>query len=84
MTRTLYEIWPRKGSAPLISFESEADAIAYAAERSIVVPGLRVFEVKTTVAWREINPHTSRDIEDTLDARAFYSRPTVGMVGGFN
>ena len=60
MNRTLFEIWPAKGSAPLISFESEADAIAYAAERSIVVPGLRVCKATTETQRVELWRHTEK------------------------
>ncbi len=60
MTRTLFEIWPAKGSAPLISFESEADAIAYAAERSVVVPGLAVVKATTSTQRVELWRHTEK------------------------
>lgn len=60
MTRTLYEIWPAKGSAPLIAFESKADAIAYAAERSIVVPGLAVVKATTETTRVELWRHTEK------------------------
>lgn len=56
--RTSYEIWSAKGSAPLISFENEADAIAYAEARSHVVPGLAVVQAITETTrltlWRHI------------------------------
>jgi hypothetical protein len=54
MTRTAYEIWPAKGSAPLISFDVEADAIAYAENRCHVVPGLVVVQTVTETTRREI------------------------------
>lgn len=60
MTRTLFEIWPAKGSAPLISFESEDHAIAYAAERSVVVPGLAVVKATTKTTRVELWRHTER------------------------
>jgi hypothetical protein len=60
VSRVLFEIWPAKGSAPLIAFESEADAIAYAAERSIVVPGLAVVKATTETQRVELWRHTEK------------------------
>lgn len=60
MTRTLYEIWPAKGSAPLISFEVEDDAIAYAKARSFAVPGLAVVKATTSTERRELWRHTEK------------------------
>lgn len=60
MIRTAFEIWPAKGSAPLISFEVEADAIAFAENRSNVVPGLVVMQARTETNRREIWRHIQR------------------------
>lgn len=60
LTRTLFEIWPRKGSAPLISFESEADAIAYATARSYAVPGLAVVKATIETQRVELWRHTEK------------------------
>ena len=60
MIRTAYEIWPAKGSAPLISFEIEADAIAFAENRSHVVPGLVVIQTQTETKRREVWRHIQK------------------------
>ena len=60
MIRTAYEIWPAKGSAPLISFEVEADAIAFAENRSHVVPGLVVMKTQTETKRREVWRHMEK------------------------
>jgi hypothetical protein len=60
MIRTAYEIWPAKGSAPLISFEIEADAIAFAENRSHVVPGLVVIQTQTETKRREVWRHMEK------------------------
>ena len=60
MTRILYEIWPPKGSAPLISFEVEDDAIAYAKARSFAVPVLRVCKATTETARLELWRHAEK------------------------
>jgi hypothetical protein len=76
---TTFEVFPRLSDKPIQAFESRIDAVQYVTDRRHVVPGLRLFETVTTVARREIH---NTNIEDELDARAFYARPTVGMVGG--
>jgi hypothetical protein len=60
MIRTAFEIWPAKGSAPLISFEIEADAIAFAENRSHVVPGLVVMKTQTETKRREVWRHMEK------------------------
>jgi|TARA_R110002126_G_scaffold233405_1_gene377602 hypothetical protein len=60
MIRTAYEIWPAKGSAPLISFEIEADAIAFAENRSHVVPGLIVIQTVTETKRRQVWRHMEK------------------------
>jgi hypothetical protein len=60
MICTVYEIWPAKGSAPLISFEVEADAIAFAENRSHVVPGLVVMKTVTETNRREVWRHIQK------------------------
>ena len=60
MIRTAFEIWPAKGSAPLISFEVEADAIAFAENRSHVVPGLVVIQTQTETKRREVWRHMEK------------------------
>jgi len=60
MIRTAFEIWPAKGSAPLISFENEADAIAFAENRSHVVPGLIVMRTRTETNRREVWRHKEK------------------------
>jgi hypothetical protein len=60
MIRTAFEIWPAKGSAPLISFEIEADAIAFAENRSHVVPGLIVMRTRTETNRREVWRHKEK------------------------
>lgn len=60
MIRTAFEIWPAKGSAPLISFEVEADAIAFAENRSHVVPGLVVMKTVTETNRREVWRHIQK------------------------
>ena len=60
MIRTAFEIWPAKGSAPLISFEIEADAIAFAENRSHVVPGLVVIQTQTETKRREVWRHIQK------------------------
>ena len=60
MIRTAFEIWPAKGSAPLISFEIEADAIAFAENRSHVVPGLVVIQTQTETKRREVWRHMEK------------------------
>ena len=60
MIRTAFEIWPAKGSAPLISFEVEADAIAFADNRSHVVPGLVVIQTQTETKRREVWRHMEK------------------------
>jgi hypothetical protein len=60
MVCTAFEIWPAKGSAPLISFENEADAIAFAENRSHVVPGLVVMKTQTETKRREVWRHMEK------------------------
>mgnify|MGYP003668437845 CR=1 FL=1 len=60
MIRTAFEIWPAKGSAPLIRFENEADAIAFAENRSHVVPGLVVMKTRTETNRREVWRHMEK------------------------
>jgi hypothetical protein len=60
MIRTAFEIWPAKGSAPLISFEVESDAIAFAENRSHVVPGLVVMKTVTETNRREVWRHIQK------------------------
>jgi len=60
MIRTAFEIWPAKGSAPLISFEVEADAIAFAENRSHVVSGLVVMKTVTETNRREVWRHIQK------------------------
>jgi len=60
MIRTAYEIWPAKGSVALISFETEADAIAFAENRSHVVPGLIVMRTQTETNRREVWRHIEK------------------------
>jgi hypothetical protein len=60
MIRTAYEIWPAKGSAPIRSFEIEADAIAFAENRSHVVPGLVVMKTVTETNRREVWRHIQK------------------------
>ena len=60
MIRTAFEIWPAKGSAPLISFEVEADAIAFAENRSHVVPGLVVIQTQTETKRRQVWRHMEK------------------------
>jgi hypothetical protein len=77
---TTFEVFPRLSDKPIQAFENRWLAVQYVTDRRHVVPGLRLFETVTTVTRREI--HNTSNIEDELDARAFYARPTVGMVGG--